>query len=47
MAFVREVSSKVIFMADGHVVESGTPAQIFDAPQQARTREFVGKILRH
>jgi len=47
MAFVREVSSKVIFMADGNVVESGTPGQIFDAPQQARTREFVGKILRH
>ena len=47
MAFVREVSSKVIFMADGKVVESGTPAQIFDAPQQPRTREFVSKILRH
>jgi len=47
MAFVREVSSKVIFMADGNVVESGTPAQIFDAPQQPRTRDFVGKILRH
>ena len=47
MAFVREVSSKVIFMADGNVVESGTPAQIFDSPQQARTKEFVGKILRH
>jgi polar amino acid transport system ATP-binding protein len=47
MAFVREVSSKVIFMADGSVVESGTPGQIFDAPQQPRTREFVSKILRH
>ena len=47
MAFVREVSSKVIFMADGNVVESGTPAQIFDSPQQPRTREFVSKILRH
>jgi len=47
MAFVREVSSKVIFMADGNVVESGTPAQIFDSPQQSRTRDFVGKILRH
>ena len=47
MAFVREVSSKVFFMADGHVVEHGTPAQIFDAPQQERTREFVSKILRH
>jgi polar amino acid transport system ATP-binding protein len=47
MAFVREVSSKVFFMADGHVVESGTPAQIFDDPKQERTREFVSKILRH
>ena len=47
LAFVREVSSKVIFMADGNVVESGTPAQIFDAPQQPRTQEFVSKILRH
>ena len=47
MAFVREVSSKVLFMADGHLIESGTPAQIFDSPQQPRTREFVSKILRH
>jgi polar amino acid transport system ATP-binding protein len=47
MAFVREVSSKVFFMDKGQVVESGTPAQIFDAPQQPRTREFVSKILRH
>ena len=47
MAFVREVSSKVIFMANGRVVESGTPAQIFDQPRQERTQEFVGKILRH
>ena len=47
MAFVREVSSKVIFMAGGQVIESGTPAEIFDSPQQARTKEFVGKILRH
>jgi polar amino acid transport system ATP-binding protein len=47
MSFVREVSSKVVFMAEGHVVESGTSQQIFTAPQQTRTREFVGKILRH
>jgi len=47
MAFVREVSSKVLFMADGHLIESGTPARIFDSPQQPRTREFVSKILRH
>ena len=47
MSFVREVSSKVVFMAGGHVIESGSPQQLFDAPQEARTREFVGKILRH
>ncbi|MBB2927981.1 amino acid ABC transporter ATP-binding protein [Paraburkholderia silvatlantica] len=47
MSFVREVSSKVVFMAGGHVVETGTPQQIFDTPQETRTREFVGKILRH
>ena len=47
MGFVREVSSKVAFMADGRVVETGSAAQIFDAPEQARTREFVSKILRH
>jgi polar amino acid transport system ATP-binding protein len=47
MAFVREVSSRVMFMADGRIVESGTPKQIFDSPQQPRTRDFVSKILRH
>jgi polar amino acid transport system ATP-binding protein len=47
MSFVREVSTKVVFMDAGHVIEAGDPRQIFDHPQQARTREFVGKILRH
>src|SRR5690606_14022968 len=47
MAFVREVSAKVVFMADGHIVEVGRPEQIFDSPQQRRTKDFVGKILRH
>jgi polar amino acid transport system ATP-binding protein len=47
MGFVRELSSKVVFMADGRVVEVGSPAQIFDDPREVRTREFVGKILRH
>lgn len=47
MGFVREVASKVVFMADGKVVEIGEPKQIFDAPQTERTREFVGRILRH
>lgn len=47
MAFVREVSAKVVFMASGHVVEVGSPQQIFDNPVQQRTKDFVGKILRH
>ena len=47
MGFIREVATKVAFMADGKVIEVGAPAQIFDAPREARTREFVSKILRH
>ncbi len=47
MAFVREVSSRVAMMDKGRIVEIGPPSQIFDAPQESRTREFVGKILRH
>ena len=47
MGFVREVAGKVVFMADGRVVEVGPPAQIFDAPQMQRTRDFVRRILRH
>lgn len=47
MGFVREVSSKVAFMADGQIVEVAPPGQIFDAPEHVRTRDFVGKILRH
>ncbi|BAF88677.1 ABC-type polar amino acid transport system ATP-binding protein [Azorhizobium caulinodans ORS 571] len=47
MAFIREVASRVVFMAGGRIVETGAPAQIFDAPAEARTRDFVSKILRH
>ncbi len=47
MGFVREVSSRVAFMADGRIVEIGSPARIFDGPERDRTRDFVGKILRH
>ena len=47
MGFVREISAKVVFMADGKVVEQGPPSAVFDAPQQARTQEFVSKIIRH
>jgi polar amino acid transport system ATP-binding protein len=47
MAFVREISARVLFMDKGRVIESGPPGTIFDSPGEARTREFVTKILRH
>ena len=47
MGFVREISAKVVFMAEGRVVEQGPPEAVFDAPREARTREFVSKIIRH
>jgi polar amino acid transport system ATP-binding protein len=47
MGFIREVASRVVFMASGKIVETGPAAQIFDAPTQPRTRDFVSKILRH
>ncbi|MFL5334026.1 MAG: amino acid ABC transporter ATP-binding protein [Geminicoccaceae bacterium] len=47
MGFVREVSSKVVMMDQGRVIEEGPPPQIFDAARTERTRSFVGKILRH
>jgi polar amino acid transport system ATP-binding protein len=47
MGFIREIASRVVFMANGKVVEMGAPAQIFDAPREARTSAFVAKIIRH
>ena len=45
MAFARDGSTNVIFMDDGLVCESGAPEQIFGAPQDARTREFLTRFL--
>ncbi len=47
MGFIRELATKVVFMAEGKVVEVGPPAAIFDAPKEKRTQDFVSKILRH
>ena len=47
MAFVREISTRVAMMDEGRIIEHGTPAEIFDAPSQTRTKEFVSKILKH
>ena len=46
MQFAREVASQVIFMADGVVVEKGTPEEIFDHPKEEATRKFLKRILK-
>ena len=45
MGFAREAADRVVFMDDGQVVEEGPPEQVFDAPSEARTRQFLSKIL--
>ncbi|WP_397588003.1 amino acid ABC transporter ATP-binding protein [Sandarakinorhabdus limnophila] len=47
MAFVREISTKVVMMDAGRVVEQGSPAAIFKTPTQARTKSFMQAIIRH
>jgi polar amino acid transport system ATP-binding protein len=44
MGFARTAADRVVFMDHGEIVEEGAPAQIFEAPQQARTREFLVRI---
>ncbi|MBQ9263382.1 MAG: amino acid ABC transporter ATP-binding protein [Clostridia bacterium] len=45
MSFARDVSSRVIFMDQGVIAEDGDPHEIFTAPKQPRTREFLSRIL--
>ena len=45
MGFAREVGSRVLFMDGGYVIEEGTPDEVFNNPQNARTKEFLSKIL--
>lgn len=45
MGFAREVADKVFFMDGGRVVESGSPAQVLDNPQQQRTKDFLSSLL--
>ena len=46
MSFVKEVSSKVIFMDNGSIIEVNNPKQIFEKPKEKRTSDFVSKILK-
>ena len=45
MGFAREVGDRVLFMADGKILEEGTPDRIFDAPENPRLKDFLAKVL--
>ena len=45
MGFAREVGSRVLFMADGKVLEEGPPAEVFGNPQHPRLQDFLSKVL--
>lgn len=45
MGFAREVASRVMFMADGYIMEQNTPKEFFENPQNPRLREFLSKVL--
>jgi general L-amino acid transport system ATP-binding protein len=45
MGFAKEVADRVVFMADGEIVEVGAPAEIFDNPKEERTQKFLAQIL--
>ena len=47
MGFAREVADRVVFMADGEIVEVGTPEHFFTNPQEERTKLFLSQILNH
>ena len=46
MRFARDAADRIVFMADGEILEQGTPAEIFGNPQHPRTRDFVGELSR-
>ncbi|MBR1532847.1 MAG: amino acid ABC transporter ATP-binding protein, partial [Ruminococcus sp.] len=45
MGFAREVADRVLFMADGVIMEQGTPEELFGNPQNPRTQDFLSKVL--
>ena len=46
MSFAKEVSNKVVFMADGIIEEQGTPDQLFNHPQKEKTKAFLARVIR-
>ncbi|GAA4495069.1 amino acid ABC transporter ATP-binding protein [Actinoallomurus oryzae] len=47
LGFAREVADRVVFMADGEIIEEGITAEVFDDPKHERTRSFLGRVLSH
>ncbi|EFG82683.1 glutamate ABC transporter, ATP-binding protein GluA [Corynebacterium ammoniagenes DSM 20306] len=47
MGFARRAADRILFMADGEIVEDSDPANFFDNPQSDRAKDFLGKILSH
>lgn len=47
MGFARQVADRVIFMDSGEIIETGTPEQVFGAPREDRTRNFLSAVLNH
>ncbi|SEN16848.1 amino acid ABC transporter ATP-binding protein [Bradyrhizobium sp. OK095] len=47
MGFAREVADRVVYIDHGRILETGTPAEIFDRPTHERTRTFLSRVLRH
>jgi glutamate transport system ATP-binding protein len=47
MGFARKAADRVLFMADGRIVEAASPAQFFDHPESDRAKDFLSKILEH
>ncbi len=47
MGFARRAADRVVFMADGEIVEQATPEEFFTNPQSSRAKDFLGKILTH
>ena len=47
MAFAKQVASRVIFMADGEIVEENQAVELFENPQRNRTKDFLSKVLEY
>ena len=45
MGFAREVADRVVFMAEGKILEEGSPAELFDSPKDPRLQDFLSKVL--